>query len=94
MTLWWIGNAVLIAVVIPVVVLILRSVVMPAASIKRRADGLVALGRSIMVNADGVHGLLETQRLVGMTGAGIGRYGAALDEILEPQGGRTWNPQR
>ena len=82
MTLWWIGNIVLLAVVIPVVVVILRSVVMPAASIKRRADGLVALGTSIMVNADAVKDLLETQRLVGMTGEGIGRYGRALDEIL------------
>ena len=82
MTLWWIGNIVLLAVVIPVVVVILRSVIMPAVSIKRRADDLASLGTSIMINADAVKDLLETQRLVGMTGTGIGRYGAALDEIL------------
>lgn len=82
MTLWWIGNAVLLAVVIPVVVVILLSVIKPAASIKRRMDDLVILGGSIMGNAGAVNDLLETQRLVGMTGAGIDRYGAALDEIL------------
>lgn len=82
MALWWIGNIVLLAVVIPVVLLILRSVITPAASIKRRSDGLVAVGGSIVRNLDAVPELLETQRLVGLTGAGLGRYGAALDEIL------------
>ena len=82
MTLWWIGNIVLLVVVTPVVVVILRSVIIPAVSIKRRSDELVSLGTSIMINSDAVKDLLETQRLVGMTGTGIGRYGAALDEIL------------
>ena len=82
MTLWWIGNIVLLAVVIPVVLVILRSVIKPAASIKERSDELVVLGSSIVTNLDAVYDLLETQRLVGLTGAGIGRYGAALDEIL------------
>ena len=82
MTLWWIGNIVLLAVVIPVVVVILLSVLRPAVSIKKRSDELVAVGGSILANLDAVQDLLETQRLVGLTGAGIGRYGAALDEIL------------
>lgn len=82
MTLWWIGNIVLLAVVIPVVILILRSVIKPAASIKSHSDELIVVGSSIVTNLDAVYDLLETQRLVGLTGAGLGRYGAALDEIL------------
>ncbi len=82
MTLWWIGNIVLLVVVIPVVLVILRSVIRPAVSIKRHSDDLVAVGSSISTNLDAVNDLLETQRLVGLTGGGIGRYGAALDEIL------------
>lgn len=82
MALWWIGNIVLLAVVIPVVIVILISVVKPAASIKRRSDDLIVVGGSIVTNLDSVYDLLETQRLVGLTGAGLGRYGAALDEIL------------
>jgi hypothetical protein len=82
MTLWWIGNAVLIAVVIPAVVVILLSVIKPAASIKRRADDLVTVSDSIFLNSGAVGDLQETERLVGMTGAGLGRYGAALDRIL------------
>lgn len=82
MALWWIGNIVLLAVVIPVVLVILRSVIKPAASIKRHSDELIVVGSSIVTNLDAVYDLLETQRLVGLTGAGLGRYGAALDEIL------------
>ena len=82
MALWWIGNILLLAVVIPVVLLILRSVLKPAASIKAHSDELMKLGRSISMNLDSVHDLLETQRLVEVTGAGLSRYNAALDEIL------------
>jgi hypothetical protein len=80
--LWWIGNIVLLAVVVPVVLVILRSVIKPAASIKKRSDELVSTGGSIVHNLDAVYDLLETQRLIGLTGAGIGRYGAALDQII------------
>ena len=82
MTLWWIGNVVLLAVVIPVVLVILRSVIKPAASIKKHSDELIVVGSSIVHNLDAVYDLLETQRLVGLTGAGIGRYGVALDQIV------------
>ena len=82
MTLWWIGNIALLAVVIPVVLVILRSVIRPAISIKEHSDELVAVGGSIVQNLDAVYDLLETQRLVGLTGTGIGRYGAALDQII------------
>jgi len=82
MALWWIGNVVLLVVVIPVVLVILRSVIKPAVSIKKHSDELVTVGSSIVTNLDAVYDLLETQRLVGLTGAGIGRYGAALDRII------------
>lgn len=82
MTLWWVGNAVLLAVVIPVVILLLRNVIRQAASIRKRSDELVTVGGSIVTNLDAVQDLAETQRLVGQTGAGLGRYGIALNEIL------------
>jgi uncharacterized protein YqgC (DUF456 family) len=82
MALWWIGNIVLLVIVIPVVLVILRSVIKPAISIKKHSDELVTVGSSIVTNLDAVYDLLETQRLVGLTGAGIGRYGAALDRII------------
>ena len=88
MTLWWIGNIVLLAVVIPVVLVILWSVIKPALSIKKHSDELVAVGGSIVTNLDAVYDLLETQRLVGLTGTGIGRYGAALDRIIPDPGTR------
>ena len=82
MTLWWIGNAVLILVVIPVVVLIANRVVSPAVEISKYADDILANGVLVTANLDPVPALIETRRMVGETLAGVARYGAALDEIL------------
>jgi hypothetical protein len=82
MTLWWIGNIVLLAVVIPVVLVLMFRVLRPALQIKKQAEGVAAVGTSISTHLDSVHDLVETQRLVGETNAGLGRYGAALDRIL------------
>ena len=82
MTLWWIGNAVLILVVIPLVVLIANRVVSPAVEISKYADDILANGVLVTANLDPVPALIETRRMVGETLAGVARYGAALDEIL------------
>lgn len=82
MTLWWIGNIVLLAVVIPVVLVLMFRVLRPALQIKKQSESVAAVGGSIVTHLNGVNDLLETQRLVGETNAGLGRYGAALDRIL------------
>lgn len=82
MILWWIGNAVLILVVIPLVVLIANRVVSPAVEISKYADDILANGVLVTANLDPVPALIETRRMVGETLAGVARYGAALDEIL------------
>lgn len=82
MLLWWIGNLVLLVVVVPVVVKLLLDVVKAAGQSKRLADAL-ATGSPVLVrHLDGVGELVETQRLVHQTTAGLARYGAALDRIL------------
>jgi len=82
MTLWWIGNVVLIAVVLPVVVVILRRVLKPVGEIQERADDLVAVGISIEGKLDSVPDLVRSQYQIRQTRRGLERYGAALDEIL------------
>jgi hypothetical protein len=82
MILWWIGNLVLAAVIIPVVVALLRAVVEPAAEIKQTADQLAAAGPVLLGHLDSVGELATTQKLVHQTTAGLARYGAALDRIL------------
>lgn len=82
MTLWWIGNIVLIAVVLPVVVVILNRVLSSVREIGKRADDLTAVGASIETNLDSVPDLVRSQYQVRQTRRGLERYGAALDEIL------------
>ena len=82
MELLWIGNAVLLLVVAPVVILILRSVLQPANEIDAHAEQIATVGTSINRNLDSVGELQETRRLVGETVGGLRRYGAALDRIL------------
>ncbi len=82
MTLWWIGNAVLLAVILPVVVLLLAGVVKPAAEIRQTAKQLAAAGPVLLGHLDSVGQLATTRELTHKTTAGLARYGAALDRIL------------
>lgn len=82
MVWWWVGNAVLAFVVIPVVLVVAASVIRPAVEIKRYAEDILANGLKITSNLDPVPALVDTRRMVGETLAGIGRYGAALDDLL------------
>ncbi|MDQ3629680.1 MAG: hypothetical protein M3417_00075 [Actinomycetota bacterium] len=82
MTLWWIGNIVLIAVVIPVVIVILRRVMAPVREIQEHAADLVPVAKSIEDKLEAVIHLVRTQYQIKETRRGIRRYGAALDEIL------------
>ncbi len=82
MFLWWIGNAALLLVIIPVVVALLRAAVEPAAEIKKTAEQLAAAGPVLLRQLDSVGELVTTRELVHQTTAGLARYGAALDRIL------------
>ena len=82
MTLWWIGNVIFLAVVIPVVVLLLRRVLTPVLQIRREADKILAGGVTIASQLDLLEGLIPTQESIKKIGAGVGQYGAALDKIL------------
>ena len=83
MTLWWIGDAVLIAVVLPVVVLLLRGVLGEARAIvpSVRRVGAAAAAGSRDLNA--VPLLLTTQEQVVKTIEAAADYGGSLDVILD-----------
>lgn len=82
MALWWVGNVVLIAVILPVVVLLLRGVLEPALEIKQTAVALAAAAPSLLTDLDDLGEVVETQRLVHEAAGGIVRYGNALGDIL------------
>jgi hypothetical protein len=83
MTLWWIGDAVLLVVVLPVVVYLLRGVLGAAASIVpsvRRISTAAAAGSK---DLDATALLLRTKDQVEQTVAGVANYGGSLDVIVD-----------
>ena len=82
MTWWWIGNGIFLLIVIPVVLFQLNRVLRPAVEIKKYADDILEHGVTMIGHLDAVPALLRTRDLVKDVGAGVGRYGAALDKIV------------
>jgi len=83
MTLWWIGDIVLLVVVVPVVVYLLNGVLTTARSIVpsvRQIAGVAAAGSK---DLDAVPLLLTTQSQIEQTVAGLADYGGSLDVILD-----------
>ena len=83
MTLWWIGNAVLLLVVLPVVIYLLNGVLSEARGIVpsvRRVGAAAAAGSKEL---DAVPLLLTTQDQVIKTVENAANYGGSLDVILD-----------
>jgi hypothetical protein len=82
-TLWWIGNAVLLLVVLPVVIYLLNGVLSEARGIVpsvRRVGAAAAAGSK---DLDAVPLLLTTQDQVIKTVENAANYGGSLDVILD-----------
>ena len=82
MTLWWIGNLVLLVVITPVVIFLLLGVLKSAATVRRRLDDIAVVGQTMVADLEPVPQLVTTVSLVNETTAGLTRYGNALNEIL------------
>jgi hypothetical protein len=83
MTLLWIGNAVLLFVVLPVVVYLLRGVRDAAQSIVPTVNDIAAVAAAGSRDLDAAALLLTTQDQVRQTVAGVANYGGSLDVILD-----------
>ena len=89
MTLWWIGDAVLLLVVLPIVVYLLNAVLQAAKSIVPSVRQIATVAAAGSKDLDSVPLLLTTQDQVAQTVAGVANYGGSLDVILddaEPEG--------
>ncbi len=82
MALWWIGNAIFVLVVIPVVVVLLHRLVKPVVAIEKHVNAIHQDAGRIVVALDGVKGLVTTRDLVKRVGGGLTRYVTAVDQIL------------
>jgi hypothetical protein len=83
MTLWWIGDAVLLLVVLPVVVLLLRGVLEAARSIVPSVREIATVAAAGSKDLDAAALLLTTQEQVEQTVAGVADYGTSLDVIVD-----------
>lgn len=82
MTLWWIGNIILIAVVIPVVIAILIQVLTPIFQIRQYAEDILEHGGQFPGHLDDIAAeLVKTQELVRAAAPEIVRYGRAVDNL-------------
>jgi hypothetical protein len=82
-TLWWIGNALLLVVVLPVVVYLLKGVLDAARSIVPSVQRVAAAAQAGSRDLDAVPLLLTTQAQVKQTVEVVANYGGSLDVIID-----------
>ena len=83
MTLWWIGDIVLLVVVLPVVIYLLNGVLQASKSIVPSVRGIAVSAAAGSKDLDAVPLLLTTQDQVRETVAGVANYGGSLDVIID-----------
>ncbi|MGH3686919.1 MAG: hypothetical protein ACRDRU_20515 [Pseudonocardiaceae bacterium] len=82
MALWWIGNAIFILVIIPVVVVLLQRLARSAVNVGKRIDTIHDQAGGIVIAVDDVKALIPTRDAVKRVGAGLTRYVQAVARIL------------
>ena len=83
MTLFWIGDVVLLVVIVPVVVYLLNGVLTSAKSIVPSVQGIAATAQAGSKDLDAAPLLLTTQDQVRKTVEDVAAYGGSLDVILD-----------
>jgi hypothetical protein len=83
MTVWWIGDIVLIVVVVPVVVHLLNGVLKEARAIVPSVHRIAAAAAAGSRDLDAAPLLLTTQEQVRKTVESAANYGGSLDVILD-----------
>ena len=85
MTLWWIGNVLLLVVVLPVVVYLLKGVLDAARGIVPSVNRIATAAQAGSKDLDAVPLLLTTQAQVKQTVEVVANYGGSLDTIVDDE---------
>lgn len=85
MVLWWIGNALVLFVVIPLVILLASRVIRYGLECARYADDILVHGVLVAGNLDPVPALADTREGVRAVTANAVRYVTALDRFVSSQ---------
>lgn len=84
MTLWWIGNVVLVLAVVPVLVALLNRVLSALERIRKASDEILAGGVALIGEVDAVPELLEvTDRTIEDVSTGAVRYAGSVGKLLD-----------
>ena len=83
MTLLWIGDVILLVVVVPVVVYLLNGILTAARNIVPSVRAIATAAAAGSKDLDATALLLTTQDQVAQTVAGVAGYGGSLDVILD-----------
>ena len=83
MVLWWIGSAILLVVVLPVVIYLLNRVLAATERIRAATDDILAGGVALIGNLEGVpDGLAETDTTIEAVKVGAVRYAGSVAKLL------------
>jgi hypothetical protein len=83
MTLWWIGNAILLLVVVPVLVALLNRVLAANERIRQASDEILAGGVQLIGEVDRVPDLLATtDDTIADVSTGAVRYAGSVAKLL------------
>jgi len=83
MVLWWIGNAILLLVVLPVVIYLLNRVLAALERIRGATDDILAGGVELVGELSGVpDGLAITDSTVKQVSVGAVRYAGSVAKLL------------
>jgi signal transduction histidine kinase len=80
--LWWIANAVLLLVVVPVVALLLHRLRQPVLEIRGYAEDALEHGVLAIAALDPIDDLVETRERVAVLKEQVAGYGASVARIL------------
>ena len=83
MTLWWIGDGILLVVLVPVVAYLLNGVLTAAKSIVPTVRQIATIAAAGSKDLDAAPLLLTTRDQVAQTVSGVANYGGSLDVILD-----------
>ena len=82
MWLWWVGNAILLFVVTPLVLLLANRVIRPAVEIRRYADDILEHGVLLTENLEPVPAVADTRDLVSAAKSLSVAYVGAVGPLL------------
>jgi hypothetical protein len=83
MVLWWIGNVVLLVVILPVVIYLLNRVLAALERIRAASDDILVGGVALIGELQGVpDGLAQTDKTIEEVKVGAVRYAGSVAKLL------------